>query len=197
MIPNLVHLNHTGRSSDQTQRRVIFVGRFDAQKRVLDAIRIWQMVYPQFPDWQLDIYGEGEEEQQLVEATRSLQMNIHIHRPTLHIFDCYCDSAFLVLTSRFEPFGLVMPEAMSCGLPVVAYDVPYGPASIITDGKDGFVVPDNDAKAFADRMCLLMGDASLRKEMGQAAMLSAQRYKETNIMPLWKQLFGELASPAK
>lgn len=197
VIPNLVHLNHTGRSSDQTQRRVIFVGRFDAQKRVLDAIRIWQMVYPQFPDWQLDIYGEGEEEQQLVEATRSLQMNIHIHRPTLHIFDCYCDSAFLVLTSRFEPFGLVMPEAMSCGLPVVAYDVPYGPASIITDGKDGFVVPDNDAKAFADRMCLLMGDASLRKEMGQAAMLSAQRYKETNIMPLWKQLFGELASPAK
>ena len=47
------------------------------------------------------------------------------------------NSSILISTSLFEPFGLVIPEAMSCGLPVVAYDCPYGPASIITDGLNG------------------------------------------------------------
>ena len=98
----------------------------------------------------------------------------------------------VLLTSLYEPFGLVLPEAMSCGLPVVAFDCPYGPADIISDGVDGFLVKDRDIKVFAEKVCLLMDDISLRKKMGQAGIVSSQRYSTERIMPMWKQFFEQM-----
>ena len=101
-------------------------------------------------------------------------------------------SSMLLLTSVYEPFGLVMPEAMSCGLPVVAFDCPYGPADIITDGVDGFLVKNRDINEFADRVCQLIENKELRMRMGQATIKSAQRYRADLIMPKWKDLFEQL-----
>lgn len=191
VIPDMVHL---GSPSDEGAacKRVIFVGRLDYQKRVMDIIDIWQRVHPHFPDWQLDIYGEGEQQAEAERAACALNMNINVHQPTQRIFDRYRESAFLVSVSLFEPFGMVMPEAMSCGLPVIAYDCPYGPADIITDGVDGFLIAQDDKQMFGDRMCQLMADENLRRQMGEAAVLSAQRYSAERIMPQWKQLFEEI-----
>ena len=97
------------------------------------------------------------------------------------------------MTSVYEPFGLVLPEAMSCGLPVVAFDCPYGPADIITDGQDGFLIKNRNINAFAEKVCLLIEDHELRKTMGQAGVLSAQRYDASRVMPMWKELFEHLA----
>ena len=119
-------------------------------------------------------------------------MNIIVHDPTLSIIEKYLASSMLLLTSLFEPFGLVLPEAMSCGLPVVAFDCPYGPADIISDGVDGFLVKDRDIKVFAEKVCLLMDDISLRKKMGQAGIVSSQRYSTERIMPMWKQFFEQM-----
>jgi glycosyltransferase involved in cell wall biosynthesis len=104
----------------------------------------------------------------------------------------YIGSSILLLTSLFEPFGLVLPEAMSCGLPVVSFDCPYGPADIITDGVDGFLIKNRDVQAFADRVCQLIEDKELRVRMGQAAIKSSQRYRADVIMPKWKELFESL-----
>ena len=191
VIPDMVHL---GSPSDEGAvcKRVIFVGRLDYQKRVMDIIDIWQRVHPHFPDWQLDIYGEGEQQAEAERMACALNMNVNVHKPTQQIFDCYRESTFLVSVSLFEPFGMVIPEAMSCGLPVIAYDCPYGPADIITDGVDGFLIAQDDKQMFADRMCQLMADENLRRQMGEAAVLSAQRYSAERIMPQWKQLFEEI-----
>jgi len=193
VIPNMVHLNE-GAVSSLDNKRVIWVGRFDYQKRPMEIIKIWQKVYPMFPDWYLDIYGEGELQHELEEGTKSLNMNILIHKPTDTIFDCYRKSSILVSTSLFEPFGLVIPEAMSCGLPVVAYNSPFGPASILSDGQDGFFVEKDDQEMMAEKMCLLMGDATLRIKMGGAALKSSFRYSAEIIMPLWKNLFISVLS---
>ena len=115
-----------------------------------------------------------------------------LHKPTDHIFDAYCDSSFLILTSLYEPFGLVMPEAMSCGLPVVAFDCPYGPRSIITDGVDGFLVAEGDERAFADRMRLLMTQPERCRAMGDAAIGKAHSFAATAIMPRWTELFKDV-----
>lgn len=192
VIPNIVHLNDIGMYSSNKNRRVIFVGRLEGQKRVMDVIEIWQKVFPEFPDWKLDIYGEGDYLQQLEQLTASLNMNIFMHRPTNRIFDCYRESDILVLTSEYEPFGLVIPEAMSCGLPVVSYRSPYGPESIITDGYDGFLVPLGNQEAFAERLCQLMDNVQICHEMGRHAIISSQRYSAEIIMPRWKSLFEEL-----
>lgn len=191
IIPNLVHLNEREVSS-LDNKRVIWVGRFCHQKRPMEMIKIWQNVYPLFPDWHLDIYGEGELQSELENAALSLNMNILIHKPTDKIFDCYRKSSIMVSTSLFEPFGLVIPEAMSCGLPVVAYDCPYGPADIITDGTDGFLIKDRNVNNYVAKICLLIENEVMRHKMGMAAIQSSQRYEANRIMPIWKQLFERL-----
>jgi len=118
--------------------------------------------------------------------------NTFVHKPTEQIFDSYLDSSILISTSLFEPFGLVIVEAMSCGLPVVAFDCPYGPADIITDTVDGFLVPFDNIHFFANRLCLLIEDVSLRKRMGQAAFVSSKKYDANRIIPKWEALFDEL-----
>ena len=96
------------------------------------------------------------------------------------------------MSSVFEPFGLVLPEAMSCGLPVVAFNCPYGPKDIIEDGKTGFLIPDRDISCYAEKVCELIESYDLRKEMGEAAVISSQRYSIDKVMPRWKDLFEKL-----
>jgi glycosyltransferase involved in cell wall biosynthesis len=98
----------------------------------------------------------------------------------------------LLLTSIYEPFGLIMPEAMSCGLPVVAFDCHYGPKEIVTDGEDGFLVENRDIEFFAQRVCQLIENGELRQQMGKNAIQKAQRYSSDIIMPMWKELFDSL-----
>lgn len=190
VIPNMVLLNG-GSLSSLKQKHVIWVGRFDYQKQPFEIIKIWQLVISKHSDWYLDIYGEGELQQELEDTIRPFS-NICLHKPTDRIFDAYRESSILVSTSLFEPFGLVIPEAMSCGLPVVAYDCPFGPSSIISDGEDGFLIEKNDHQAFADKLCLLMSDNSLRQRMGKAACASVQHYSAGIIMPKWRDLFLSL-----
>ena len=182
VIPNVVHLNTTNRITNYREKSIIFVGRFTKQKGFDSLLRIWSIVYSRHPDWTLDIYSDGD-----IAAP-----GIRTFKPIADIQEKYCSSSLLLLTSLFEPFGLVMPEAMSCGLPVVAFDCPYGPADIITDGVDGFLVKNRDINEFADRVCLLIEDKVLRVKMGKAAVKSAQRYRADVIMPKWKELFESL-----
>lgn len=191
VIPNIVHLNK-GAVSVLENKRVIWVGRFDYQKRPMEMIRIWEKIQSQFPDWQLNIYGEGEQREELEDKVRSLGINIVIHQPTERIFDYYRESSILVSTSLFEPFGLVFPEAMSCGLPVVAYDCPYGPASIVSDSKNGYLIGCDDINNYVEKLSLLMRDMDLRIKMGKSGSLSSKRYEEDQIMPFWRALFEQL-----
>ncbi len=192
VIPNFVHLNDKPCATLE-ERHVIWVGRFDYQKRPIEMVRIWEKVYPYFSDWHLDMYGEGEQQAELESVVSSLGMNIHLHTPTNNIFDCYRGSSILVSTSLFEPFGLVIPEAMSCGLPVVAYDCPYGPASIINDGIDGFVVEIANIEMVTKQICRLIKDMQFRLRIGNMAIVSSYRFSKENVMPLWKQLFDRIS----
>lgn len=193
VIPNIVHLNGEKLSS-LDRKHVIFVGRLDYQKRPSLMVQIWKELFPKHQDWHLDIYGEGEQKQALQNVIGSQNLNIHLHEPTDQIFEAYRNSSILVVTSLYEPFGLVIPEAMSCGLPVVSFDSPYGPSSIITDGKDGYIAKDNDIELFTKRLEQLMDDTSLRLKMGTYAVESSKRFSAKQIMPKWKDLFESLAS---
>ena len=190
-IPNMVEQNPTGRTGDAATRRVIFVGRFDYQKRAEMAVELWQRVGPRHPGWQLHVYGDGERQEAVAEVARGVE-GVTLHKPTASIFEAYCDSAFLILTSLYEPFGLVMAEAMSCGLPVVAFDCPYGPRTIVEDGRNGFLVEEGDMQGFADKMSRLMDDEALCRRMGCAAVGSVRRFSADEVMPQWLTLFREL-----
>ena len=194
VIPNVVHFDEGDIFASCEQKSVLYVGRFSSQKDIDSLLRIWEIVHPQHPDWRLDIHGEGELEEYYLSKIQAMNADIHVYKPTADIMEVYREHSILLLTSLFEPFGLVLPEAMSCGLPVVAYDCPYGPADIITDGVDGFLIKERDINLFAQRVCQLIFSYDLRRQMGQAGILSSQRYQVSRIMPQWVQLFEQLTS---
>ena len=183
VIPNVVHLNTSGHYSSCKNKKVVFAGRFDVQKDIQQS----------HTDWELNVYGNGELKPYYEKKVLELELNIKIHPAVPDIFDKYMESSMLVMTSLYEPFGLVLVEAMSCGLPVVAFNCPYGPADIIIDGVDGFLIENRNVELFASRICQLMDNLELRQKMGKAAVLSAQRYKADYVMPQWEKLFMELS----
>ena len=193
VIPNVVNLNPLDYYSSHEAKSVIFVGRLSKQKDVMILLKIWDVVSNRHPDWILNIYGEGDEEEHVKAIISQMDGRVLLHKPTIDIFEKYVNSSLLLLTSLYEPFGLVIPEAMSCGLPVVAFDCPYGPADIITDGIDGFVVKKRDVSFFSERVCMLLENKKMRIQMGQAAIASSQRYRPNIIMPKWKILFDTIS----
>ena len=180
--------------SSLSRKRIISIGRFDYEKGNDLLLQVWQKVEKQMPDWQLDIYGNGNRNPYLLQM-RQLGIDssrCHLHGPIKDVKKEYLNSTIFVLPSRYEGFGLVLIEAMACGVPVVSFDCENGPRSIITDGEDGFLIPTFDIDAFAEKLTLLMQDENLRRLMGEKAQKSAAKYDIDSIGLQWKQLFDEL-----
>ena len=192
VITNMVHINNNGINSSLKNKRVIFAGRYSMEKGIFDLYKIWEIVYQKHPDWRLDLYGSGPLHDILEAKAKELDINIFVNKSTDNIFEKYRESSIFTLCSVFEAFGLVIPEAMSCGLPVVSFDCPFGPQQIITDGKDGFLVPNRDIRLFANRICNLIESEELRKKIGQEAVQTAKRYAPEKIIQQWMNLYQNL-----
>lgn len=192
VIPNMVHLNLSGRYSRLDAESAIFVGRSCSQKDIPSLLQVWRLVHQRYPDWVLHIYSHDSDGEVAQKREKMESSNTIVHAPTSSIMDRFLESSILLMTSVYEPFGLVLPEAMSCGLPVVAFDCPYGPSEIVTDGEDGFLIRNRDILAFADRVCQLIDSKELRLQMGKKAIASSSRYSSQHVLPKWEQLFNEL-----
>ena len=184
--------------SDCMSRRVIAVGRLDYQKGFDRLISAWELVKrnPASAGWRLDIFGQGEWREMLdaMIAEKGLRDSAKINVPVANIECEYARSSVIAMTSNYEGFGMVLAEAMSCGVPAVSFDCKCGPSDIITDGADGFLVRNGDIRAFADALLRLMVDDDLRRRMGEAATAVTARYSEDRVMGQWLSLFSHLLS---
>lgn len=179
--------------SDCRTKRIVAAGRYTPQKGYDLLLKIWESVRCEFPDWELTIYGDGESRPQLERyaAEHGLD-NVRLEHSVNDVFDRFAEGSFSVLSSRFEGFGLVVIEAMACGLPVVAFDCKCGPGEIIRDGEDGVLVPAGDCTALAEGMKRLMRDEELRRRMGQAARRNVARFRMENVMEQWAALYKRM-----
>jgi glycosyltransferase involved in cell wall biosynthesis len=122
-------------------------------------------------------------------ATQMQLANVTFHEPVSDIQSKYAASSIMVLPSRSEGFGMVLIEAMACGVPCVSFDCPCGPADIISDGDDGYLISNGDIEQFAAKVILLIEDEALRKRMGQSARQNVKRFLPPAIVAQWDQLF--------
>ena len=194
VIPNAANFI-ADKYSDCSAKRVIAVGRLDYQKSFDRLIQVWEKVHQQMPQWRLDIFGQGEWQEMLQRMIdeRGLQEVVKLNAPTKNIGKEYSESSMLVMSSHYEGFPMVMIEAMACGLPAVCFDFKCGPRDIVSEGKNGLIVPDGDIDGMAEAMVRLMKDDDLRKRMGENAKKVVEKYSEDRVMGLWVNLYEEIS----
>ncbi len=157
-------------------------------------IKAWAKVEKQRPDWTLDIYGQGNQApyRELMQELGVNESRCRLHGSITEVKNIYQGGSIFTLPSRFEGFGLVIIEAMACGVPVVVFDCENGPRNIITNNQDGILVKPFDVDAYADSLLRLIQDDQLRSQMGKRAYESSQRYFIENIAMQWEHLFDEV-----
>ena len=177
-------------------KTIISVGRLAEQKGYDDLIEVWNKLFKKYPDWKLEIYGEGPLRKELQEKIDTLGMtnSLLLKGNDKRIVERYLESSIYVLSSKYEGFAMVLVEAMASGLPVVSFDCPCGPKDIIKDGEDGFLIRNRDLDEMAKKLELLIKNENQRKIMGKKAHENIVRYSKEKVMLQWKNLFEELVN---
>lgn len=181
-------------SASLTAKKVIAVGKQSHQKGYDLLLQAWQKVVAQQPDWQLEIYGKKESSEGLESLAIALKINdnVSFFEPVKSIEKKYLESSVYVMSSRYEGFGMVLIEAMACGVPCVSFDCPYGPSDIIADGEDGYLVPNGDVTLLAKKLLLLIENDALRTDMGTNAKCNVKRFLPETICQQWEELFKKM-----
>lgn len=180
--------------STLSSKRVVSIGRYAYEKGNDLLLKAWAKVEKSCKDWSLDIYGMGN---QAPYRALMLELGIdearcHLHGSLTDVKDAYLNSSVFTLPSRFEGFGLVIIEAMACGVPIVAFDCENGPRNIITNNHNGILVPPFNVNEYAESLLRLICNDQLRFQMGNRASESSKRYAIDTIALQWKCLFDEL-----
>lgn len=191
VIANAIHKMPT-ESGTLTNKQAIMVGRYNDAKGYDYLTEAWDIVHKKHPDWKLNIYGSGELHDQVEKGIRKkhLENSIIMHEPTNKIIQKYLESSICVLSSIYEGFSLVILEAMSCGVPCVSFDSPFGPRNIIKNGEDGILVEYLNSQALANNICKLIEDENFRKKLGAKAKENIKRFSQDEIMEKWIELFN-------
>jgi len=173
---------------------VLGIGRLAKQKAFDRLIRAHAVLRRNGFDHHLVILGEGplrqklEREIQHLEVADSAFLLGHVD----NVMDWLSHATVFALCSRYEGFGLVLLEALSCGVPSVAMDCPAGPREILRDGEAGLLVPDGDEADFQEAIARLLTSPELRKHYAERGRERAKYYSPERIIPKWEALLEQV-----
>ena len=194
VIPNTVSDVMAGPPADLAARTVFTAGRLFYQKGFDLLIEAWAPIAAKHPDWRLRICGKGHLRERHAEHIERLGIGdvVSLEPPAANIGQDMAESSVFVLSSRFEGFPLILLEAMSKRMAVVAYDCPTGPAEIIRDHENGLLVPAQDMEGLRAALLEMIEDEELRRRCAPAAAETAENFKMHSIGPRWDALLDDL-----
>ncbi|EMH3045822.1 glycosyltransferase family 4 protein [Campylobacter jejuni] len=185
------------KKTNYRQKNILSIGRFtqDDLKGFLRLIEIWNIIQnnKKYQEWTLTIIGEGENKEKIQTKIQdnNLENSIKIKPFTQDIEKEYLNASIFVMCSYYEGFPMVLIEALSFGLPLVAFNIKTGPSDIIDDGENGYLIPDNDLLSFAQKTKILIENENLRANMGEKAKQKAiKNFSEKTVMLKWEKILN-------
>ncbi|MFQ6341524.1 glycosyltransferase family 4 protein [Campylobacter sp. VTCC 70190] len=196
IIPNFLPYIPS-QKTDYKQKNILSIGRFtqDDLKGFSRLIDIWKIIQndTRYKEWTLTIVGEGDG-QETIQAkiqNNNLEKSIQIKPFTQDIEKEYLNASIYLMCSHYEGFPMVLLEALSFGLPLIAFDIKTGPSDVIDDEKNGYLIPNNDIFSFAQKTQTLMENKDLRIQMGEKSKQKAiNDFSEKVIMSKWKKILN-------
>lgn len=180
------------RKAKVINHNIIFVGRLVWEQKGLDyLIRIMDIIINKYNQkkWNFIIVGDGKDKDKMKEKINKLKLdnNVKFIGNTNNVKEYYLESSICINTSRWEGFGLVITEAMECGVPVVAFEND-GPNEIIVNGLNGYIIPKFNIDEFANKLYILMNNIELRKKMSKKSIIYMEKFKLKKIFYTWDKL---------
>lgn len=192
-IPNVIeYIPNDNEISKLDQKRLISVGRLSKEKGFLDLIKIFNIISNDHPDWHLDIIGDGVEREKIrkyIEYSKlEDKVTLHGFRDKEYIYSLLSKSSIYLMTSYTESFGIVLLEAMSCGLPCIAFSSAEGANEIITSGSNGYLIKNRNFVAYIKKVDDLINDSKARKRIGSEGRKTVQKYTPEVVGKKWFEL---------
>lgn len=186
IIPNPNWLKTT-ETANLDSKKILIIARHSYEKGLDCFFSIWKQIAYEYPDWQVEIYGKTSDELNYKTIVNQLGIgnSIQFLEPVKAIESKYLEASIYVMTSRYEAFPMVLIEAMSCGLPVIAYDCPCGPRAIISNNKNGILIKNGNQSVFVEELQKLIESKETRKRIGATAKKDIEKYNLEAIMNQW------------
>lgn len=158
------------------------------QKNLVDAIKGFQLFLKEYPDYILDVYGDGESRQELEHLVNELDIRdkVLFHGNVKEIDKAYQSLNLLMITSDFEGFALNALEAISNGTPIITYEVNYGPTDII-DANSGWVTRERTPEALKEKMI----EAIMQPKNVKDVQKRSLKFSEENFVKSWLKEIGK------
>lgn len=193
VIPNPIWIEKEWNYKSDS-KKVIAIARHSYEKGLDRLLNIWKLVTQNQPDWKLEIYGNSYDTVSIYDLCKKLELesSVTFFEPVNAIDERLQEASIYAMTSRSEGQPMVLIEAMACGLPIIAYDCPIGPKSLITNNENGFLIEDGNEKQFVAKLLELMENEELRINISKKAYLEKEKYAIEPIMNHWDQLLQSL-----
>jgi len=176
------------KTSSLKNKEIISVGRLSKEKGFVDLIDVFEIVNKKYPDWKLNIVGDGIEKEKINNRIKELNLDnkviMHGFKNKEELNQIYKNSSIYAMASYKESFGLVLIEAMSFGIPCIAFDSAKGALEIINKNT-GFIIKNRGKEAMANNIIKLIENTDLRKKMGIEAKKSSSVYNKSNVKIEW------------
>lgn len=193
VIPNF--LTEGRRPINYKKEKLILTVGWLVWRKGVDLIpAMAKKVFEEYPDWRWKIIGTGELKSKLLSQIKDLQLQNHliIEEPQKPLLASdYQPVSIFVMTSRLEPFGLVLIEAMNNSIPAIAFDCPTGPRHIIKNNEDGFLIETENTTAMAAAITLLIKDEERREQMAAKAAENVQHFSADRVYRHWEKLLSD------
>lgn len=182
--------------SNLAEKQIVSIGRLDPIKGFLDLIDIFKELEQHASDWILNIIGGGDQYDELQKKIydTGLEKKVFLlgQKNREEINKILSKSSIYVMTSYSESFGLVLLEAESFGIPLIAFDSAQGAKEIIKDSENGFLISKREKKEMINKILDLVNNPQLRNDLGHTGRELSKNYKKEKIQEKWKVFFNEI-----